>query len=350
MKKSLIALAAALGASGCLLAGAPAMAQSSVTLYGVADVAVGQQKTRDPNVGSHIAGIGMLSSEAMNNGNSRLGVRGVEDLGQGLKVGFNFSSGLSLNNGFAGTSNTKGNFWGRQANVWIEQQGLGRLSLGRNYTPSFLVSGVWELTDFYANYSVVGATYGFGGQNGAFSGDVNSISRSNSEFLYETPTIAGFKGYGAYVTHADNEGRKGGAWDLGTTYINGPLSVGVNASKVGSKHSGRMSYAAGAQYRFLGHFRAAASFNATPDGRRGFEYGGTYYTGPYSLTLDFTTDVNKASAHVDGSGTFVAAQRKKRVNAMVEGKYELSKQTFLYASYLYFDASNNWGLGMRHNF
>lgn len=340
MKKSLIAMAA-LGAAGYLFSAVPAMAQSSVTLYGVADAGVGQQKSDSSN-----RGVRMISSDTMNNGNSRVGVRGVEDLGSGLKVGFNFESGLSLKNGHAGTSNHGGEFWGRQANVWIGADQFGRLTMGRAFTPSFLVADAWELTDF-ANYSVVAATYGFGGQTGPLSGglqDVNSIARSNSQFRYDTPVFAGFQAMGSYITHADNEGRRGGAWDLGASYKNGPLSAGASVSGYQKKNS-RLSYAVGARYDIMNMFKVAASFDATPYGRRGVSYGGTYYTGPYSLTLDFTTDTNKADPAFRTSG-----MNKKRTNGMVEGKYALSKQTFVYASYLYFDTKSNWGLGIRHNF
>ena len=73
MKKSLIALAV-LAASGA------AMAQSSVTMYGVADLSLAKAN----GVSAQMSGNGV-----MNNGNSRLGVRGVEDLGGGLKASFN---------------------------------------------------------------------------------------------------------------------------------------------------------------------------------------------------------------------------------------------------------------------
>ena len=75
MKKSLIALAV-LAASGA------AMAQSSVTMYGVADLSLAKAN----GVSAQMSGNGV-----MNNGNSRLGVRGVEDLGGGLKASFNFT-------------------------------------------------------------------------------------------------------------------------------------------------------------------------------------------------------------------------------------------------------------------
>jgi predicted porin len=35
---------------------------------------------------------------------------------------------------------------------------------------------------------------------------------------------------------------------------------------------------------------------------------------------------------------------------VLEGKYALSKRTFLYADYLRLDGDNNYGLGVRHNF
>ena len=83
MKKSLIALAV-LAASGA------AMAQSSVTMYGVADLSLAKSN----GVSAQMSGNGV-----MNNGNSRLGVRGVEDLGGGLKASFNFEQGINAENG-----------------------------------------------------------------------------------------------------------------------------------------------------------------------------------------------------------------------------------------------------------
>ena len=102
MKKSLIALAV-VAASGA------AMAQSSVTLYGVADAGVGKIKSGGTDSSNKVE---FTSGSTMNNGTSRLGVRGTEDLGGGLKAGFNFETGLDLDDGSASS-----NFWARQANV-----------------------------------------------------------------------------------------------------------------------------------------------------------------------------------------------------------------------------------------
>ena len=118
MKKSLIALAV-LGFAGA------AMAQSSVTLYGVPDAGVGKIKsqTYDPLTGT-LGGNNdrsdkteFISASTMNNGTSRLGVRGVEDLGGGLKAGFNFETGIDLDDGSQASSGNT--MWGRQANLWL---------------------------------------------------------------------------------------------------------------------------------------------------------------------------------------------------------------------------------------
>ena len=75
MKKSLIALAV-LAASGA------AMAQSSVTLFGIVDTAVGYVDN------ANAAGDSVYGLTTSGNAISRLGFRGVEDLGGGLKAGF----------------------------------------------------------------------------------------------------------------------------------------------------------------------------------------------------------------------------------------------------------------------
>lgn len=116
MKKA-IAIAAALIASG-------AQAQSNVTMYGIIDTAVeyynnadaaGSSLTRMPSLGG-----GMFPS--------RLGFRGTEDLGGGLKAIF------QMENGFAPDTGTmaQNRLFGRQA--WVGLQGaFGQVTVGRNY-------------------------------------------------------------------------------------------------------------------------------------------------------------------------------------------------------------------------
>jgi predicted porin len=125
MKKSLLALAV-LGA----FAGV-ASAQSSVTLYGTVDLN-----------GRYVKNDGQdrrltLSQDGINS--SQLGFRGVEDLGGGLKAGFNLLAGVNAD---TGTTNSK--FFNRRSTVSLFSN-AGELRLGRDYTPTF-----WNQTIFDA--------------------------------------------------------------------------------------------------------------------------------------------------------------------------------------------------------
>ena len=63
------------------------MAQSSVTIYGRVNTTIEHQKT------------GNLSKTSMENNNSRIGFKGVEDLGNGLKAGFQLEAGFGSDDG-----------------------------------------------------------------------------------------------------------------------------------------------------------------------------------------------------------------------------------------------------------
>ena len=303
MKKSLIALAV-LGFAGA------AMAQSSVTLYGVADAGLGKAKSAGETK------VNMQSAGTMNNGTSRLGVRGVEDLGGGLKAGFNFETGLSLENG--NTSTAGAGFWGRSANMWLGGN-WGTFQMGRTLNPSFYGVAAWELTGT-ANYSVVGNTYGYVGG-----------ARNSSEFSYKTPDFGGLSAKLGYIMKADNGGNA--KWDLNVIYANGPIAAGLSANKAKGQ---KVGYALGGKYNF-GNFAVAASYSDNHKVRRGFSIGGTANFGAASVTLDLTRDTKNLAG-------------KKYTNGLLEGKYALSKRTFMYAAYLRLDGNNNYGLGVRHNF
>ena len=316
MKKSLIALAV-LGLSGA------AMAQSSVTLYGVADAGIGKIEA-----GSGLAAPAndasdkteFISGSMMNNGTSRLGVRGVEDLGGGLKAGFQFETGLDLDNG-----GSSGAFWSRQANIWLGGN-WGTVKLGRQFTPSYLTTSTFELTGA-ALYSVLANTYKFAGIG----------RRANSAFTYMTPNFGGFTAGVAYVTKTDLAKPKA-AYDLGLMYANGPIGVGVSVNKFSTS---KTNYQAGAKYSF-GNFALAGSYtqasNEAKAVRRGFGIGGSANFGAFALTVDLTRDTKN-----EWTG-------KKYTNGVVEAKYALSKRTFVYGAFLRLDSTNNYGIGVRHNF
>jgi len=136
MKKSLIALAT-LAATGAV------MAQSSVTLFGVADVGIGNYKGATSATKVTTSG---LSS-------SRIGFRGVEDLGGGMHAGFWLEAGINPDSGVGQATNTNNQASGAQAanggltfnrRSTIDLGGAwGAIRLGRDYTPEF-----WNKTVF----------------------------------------------------------------------------------------------------------------------------------------------------------------------------------------------------------
>ncbi|PAT35456.1 porin [Comamonadaceae bacterium OH2310_COT-174] len=337
MKKSLIALAA-VAASGL------AMAQSSVTLYGVADIAIGDANDTQ---GAH-------ANSNINNGTSRIGFRGVEDLGNGLKVNFQFEQGVSLADGASS---------GFQRQAWVGLAGgFGTLRAGRQLTPSFDSVAAYEITGT-ANYSAVALNFGYGGG-----------SRDNAMIKYVTPSFGGLKASVGYVfednyklgSYTDTKGH----YDVALIYANGPLAVaaGYNAAEVatGWGQRSRVENAnVGASYDF-GALKLAASYHYNDvaaggymggpntgstkvvPGVEGYSLGVSLPLGAFSLAAD-------AVYAEDRNGT------RDGIDFVVEGKYALSKRTFVYGAYYradkegpaygkHFSDENNFGIGLRHNF
>lgn len=169
MKKSLIAFAV-LAASGA------AFAQSSVTLYGIADVYFGSTRAT-----------GMPTQTVVDSGgisSSRFGFRGTEDLGGGLRANFVLEQGFAVDTG----TTTAGQAFSRQSYVGFSSS-LGETRLGRTFTPFDDINGlardafdsklssdnnVWRSTGYNANPRNT-AYYGspsFGGFSGAISGSL----------------------------------------------------------------------------------------------------------------------------------------------------------------------------------
>ena len=217
MKKSLIALAV-LAASGA------AMAQSSVTLFGIVDTNVsyldGVSNAAGTNTESKY-GIGTSG-----NATSRLGFRGVEDLGGGLKAGFHLEGEIFGDDGNASGFNFK-----RRSTVSLAG-GFGEVRLGRDQVPSYTK---------FISYDVfgqvgIGQFRGWSDWNGNNqttannNNDANGI-RSSNMISYYTPNFSGFTaglGYG-FDEKADTTNSKKGRYVGGyVAYDNGPLSVALS--------------------------------------------------------------------------------------------------------------------------
>ena len=117
MKKTLLAATLLAGFAGA------AQAADSVTLYGLIDAGIGYEKVKfDGNSQSRFGGVQGVSS------GSRFGLRGTEDLGDGLRAVFTLEGGFGPMNG---KSLQNGRLWGRQATVGLDSDTWGRLEFGR---------------------------------------------------------------------------------------------------------------------------------------------------------------------------------------------------------------------------
>ncbi|MYN10656.1 porin [Pseudoduganella aquatica] len=107
----------------------PAMAQSQVTIYGILDSGLAYTTNTNAAGNSMVKVPGLTGSVP-----SRLGFRGVEDLGGGLQAVFTLETGVSLDTGTVGQGNR---LFGRQANVGLKGA-WGTLTLGRQVNMTFL--------------------------------------------------------------------------------------------------------------------------------------------------------------------------------------------------------------------
>jgi predicted porin len=185
MKKLLIATAALAMVAGT------AQAQSSVTVYGVVDV----------NITSTDANSAGANTAMGNNGlaTSRLGFRGTEDLGGGLKAEFQLEAGMTPSNGQIGTTGTTlgtneaagqttpaATMFSREAWLGFTSAKLGSIRAGRT-----------DITGAQGLDSTVGQAGNMSDASSNLGTDVSSAIR------YTTPTFAGFSAQVGY-SNADS--------------------------------------------------------------------------------------------------------------------------------------------------
>ncbi|MET3373467.1 putative porin [Variovorax boronicumulans] len=218
MKKSLAGLAV-------LAACGTAIAQSSVTVFGIVDVAV-----------SHYAVSGRQSKIALSNGAnaaSRLGFRGTEDLGGGMSASFHLEGALTPDDG-----NPGGLTFQRRSTISLAGA-LGEVRLGRDFTPTYMNDLVF---DPFGPGSVGANVITSARQTTTASPFASGIAVNNPTVLRSSNTIGyflpgnlgGFYGQAQYALHEQtapgaNQGRYAG---FRAGYANGPLNVAIAYGKV----------------------------------------------------------------------------------------------------------------------
>lgn len=185
------------------------MAQSSVTLYGLLDAYV--------SVGKGARGTQYLLESGGMSG-SRLGFRGSEDLGGGLKAIFQIESGINIDTGTVGQGNT---MWGRQAYVGLSSATLGTVSLGRQYNPQFVTVDAFD---------PFGTGFGSVANQGIFT--LPNV-RTNNSLVYKSPSLYGLTAtamgsLSEGTNVAPGVGNQGKSYDVDVTYAAGPLSIAGN--------------------------------------------------------------------------------------------------------------------------
>lgn len=182
-----------------------AFAQSSVTLYGVVDL--GFQSTK-ATIGDVTYKQAAVANGTQSGG--RIGFKGTEDLGGGLKANFVVEAGIKPDE--ADMEFGKSN---RQSYVGLEG-GFGTLNLGRQYTLHHVNQGSGDMV---GNITHAG-----------YIGGLDSLVRVSNAFTYTSPSFSGFTvaaqmGLGETVTTGTTE-KANELTAFRLAYANGPLSAG----------------------------------------------------------------------------------------------------------------------------
>jgi predicted porin len=256
MKKSLVALAA-------LAAVSAASAQSSVTLYGIVDIGYAAQKT-DIKGGGAIRTTGLQDSS---NAGNRIGFRGTEDLGGGLKANFVVEQGISPISGglFA------------QRNASAGQQGAFPAGTA---TPGSMQANA-------SAYSAQTNRQSYVGLSNSEIGTFNIGYQYTNN--YELGTLSGYhigsEGIAGGYVHTFGNAIIGGTRANGVTYISPNFSGFTVRAQVGAP-AGASSTAPGLMSNTTTN--AAGATTADASGRR-YSLMGQYANGPLSAALAYTS-------------------------------------------------------------
>lgn len=330
MKKSLIALAV-LAASGA------ALAQSSVTLYGRVDTSVGSIKDTGSASTNQSSTTNMFADGKANLTASRWGIRGTEDLGGGLKAGFQLESRFFPDTGGLDGVQFKG------ASFLSLSGGFGEVRLGRSTT----VYDDVRVVSYTSNLWDSGFTPA---SNGVYSSGGDYNSRFDNKITYLSPSMGGFY---AGVDYAFDE----------------------DAAKKADKMAFKAGYRAGPMHVALGYQdeKTIADYTALSGS---YDFGVASISAGYNMRdsktnaaedTEYTVGVNVPFGAVALSAGY--ASSKTEVGSATTGKasgfglgatYALSKRTRAYAGYRAVEVKNAVGtktkdetvyaVGVRHDF
>lgn len=208
MKKTLVAVSVLGAFAGSALA-------ADVQLYGILDTGVGYS-----HIDMDTSGVDDVDSFEMKSGvgsGSRWGLKGTEDLGNGLTVGFILENGFDSDDG---SEDSTGVMFNRESSLFLDGS-FGKLAFGR----------MGALNSGQSSWSKVGMINAFGTSYGEFTAQASNVfslaGQWDNMIAYETPDFAGFKlfaQYGMGSNDNENESSSNRFYSLGVTYNNGPFA------------------------------------------------------------------------------------------------------------------------------
>lgn len=352
MKKTLLACAIAAGLPGVL------HAQANVTVYGIVDLGY---SFRDAD--------GSNDRNAIDSGisaGSRLGFRGTEDLGNGLKASFVLEQGIRAD---TGESDQSGRTFGRAS--WVGLAGaFGEVRAGRQNALGYDWFG-GGVTPWGTNYLQANPKTIFGYDNVA--------ERVDNAVFYYSPSLSGFQGAIGYARDGSGNETLGNEDDTAVIsaalrYRNGPLLAvltydqkNVADSSTAAGADDTRNIALGASYDFgavkahLGYGQLKnRGFDENADDENAWLVGLTLPVGAAGKLMATYQRVNDARNMNEYGRRF----DDKRSGFAVVYDHALSKRTSLYAyasrySNVVLDTSGTtarlgdateFALGLRHGF
>lgn len=223
-KKSLIAIAALGAFAGSAMA-------ADITISGRIDTGLNFHDREVKELGVTTVDENTFQMKTGQYSSSRITIKGSEDLGNGMKVGFILENGFDSDNGDLAQD---GKIFGREAIVYLEGD-FGHFSMGRE---GALTSGVGSYNVVYG-YTPWGTGWGdYAGTKGQFM--VGDRDRFNNTLTYRSPEFAGVQVYAQYSLAADadedDQSTKNKRYaGLGATYKLGAFSTGIVVDTIMNK-------------------------------------------------------------------------------------------------------------------
>ena len=215
--------------AACLVLPAAALAgdeEPPISIYGIIDVALSSQDSGAPGAGRQtVLTSGLWSS-------SRVGLKGSEPLGGGLKALFNLEGGVDVTG-----AEPNPDFFNRRSVAGLEG-GFGKVVLGRDYTP---------LNDIAGATDPLGQSF-YGSTLVAF-GAGRLTRRVSNAMTYTTPPLGGFTAIGTAAT-GERQGPR--TWSVGTSYAGDPLYLGAAYLDLKGQGVDARQYVVGARLQFGG--------------------------------------------------------------------------------------------------